>query len=150
QHLVKGGGKCLSVVVLDGLLEFGPDVVPGQSVAILHFVLLSNSFIIEFSGTGGSARGSSCFFWKTFCMTVFLAAWTTGAAVSAVMEVAIPYSSAWAGVSHVSPCINSRTVSASIPARSTKALMPISVMVSASSAALLRSLAYPSAETITW
>ena len=58
QHLVKGGGKCLSVVVLDGLLEFGPDVVPGQSVAILHFVLLSNSFIIEFLGTGGSARGS--------------------------------------------------------------------------------------------
>ena len=94
QHLVKGGGKCLSVVVLNGLLEFGPDVVPGQSIAISHFVLLSNNFIMEFLGTGGSARGSSRFFWKTFCMIPFFAAWATGTALSAAMDVAIPYSRA--------------------------------------------------------
>ena len=94
QHLVKGGGKRLGVVVFDGLLEFGPDVVPGQSIAISHFVLLSNNFIMEFLGTGGSARGSSFFSVKTFCMIPFFAAWATGTALSAAMDVAIPYSRA--------------------------------------------------------
>src|SRR5699024_1467269 len=63
NHLVKGDRERIGVAILDGLLNLGPDLIPGQSVIISHSgqfsFLLSKSFMIGLIGTGVSSTGSS-------------------------------------------------------------------------------------------
>ena len=48
DHPIEGIGKSVGIAVLDGLLDSGPELLPGRLVVVGHTLLLSKSFIMGF------------------------------------------------------------------------------------------------------
>nr|DAS40719.1 MAG TPA: hypothetical protein [Caudoviricetes sp.] len=48
NHLVKGDREFIGVAIFDGLLNFGPDLIPGQSVVVSHLESILLSVVEKF------------------------------------------------------------------------------------------------------